>query len=268
MAGTFSPPQRVSDPDMHHGTCVTHVPWCMPGSLTSGFLWSRCRGKTFPAFPVFSLLTSGSPLGDGSVAVGCSGGDRAVAVTTIVFSIFGGCVCFFICVLNVYFIVCSVVHGWVRNDLIKMINQSMYHTESQWPQTNVVQSPWCLQQFPCLYISVTMSVMASQITSPAIVCSSVINSGAYQRKHQSSASLAFVWGIHRWPVISPHKGPVTRKMVPYDDVIMSFLNKWMTNSYNSEGHYLSLLLFALFASKRFCLQNAVKPTFQRSNYII
>ena len=45
MPGTFSPPPRVSDPYMHHGTCVTHVPGCMPGSLTSGFLWSRWRGK-------------------------------------------------------------------------------------------------------------------------------------------------------------------------------------------------------------------------------
>ena len=45
MPGTFSPPPRVSDTDMHHGTCVTHVPWCMSGSLTSGFLWSRWRGK-------------------------------------------------------------------------------------------------------------------------------------------------------------------------------------------------------------------------------
>ena len=51
MLGTFPPPPRVSDPDMHHGTCLTHVPWCMPGSLTSGFLWSRWRGKAFPAFP-------------------------------------------------------------------------------------------------------------------------------------------------------------------------------------------------------------------------
>ena len=34
--GTFSPPSRVSDPDMHHGTCVMHVPWCMSGSLTNG----------------------------------------------------------------------------------------------------------------------------------------------------------------------------------------------------------------------------------------
>ena len=45
MPGTFSPPPRVSDPDMHHGTCVTHVSWCKPGSLTSGFLWNRWRGK-------------------------------------------------------------------------------------------------------------------------------------------------------------------------------------------------------------------------------
>ena len=50
-AGNVFPSPQVSDPDMHHGTCVTHVPWCMPGSLTSGFLWHRRRGKTFPAFP-------------------------------------------------------------------------------------------------------------------------------------------------------------------------------------------------------------------------
>ena len=45
MPGTFSPTPRVRDPDMHHGTCVTHVPWCMSGSLTSGFLWNRWWGK-------------------------------------------------------------------------------------------------------------------------------------------------------------------------------------------------------------------------------
>ena len=45
MPGTLSPPLQLSNPDMHHGTCVTHVPWCMPGSLTSGFLWNRWRGK-------------------------------------------------------------------------------------------------------------------------------------------------------------------------------------------------------------------------------
>ena len=45
MPETFSPPPRVNDPDMHHGTCVTSVPRCMLGSLTGGFLWSWCRGK-------------------------------------------------------------------------------------------------------------------------------------------------------------------------------------------------------------------------------
>ena len=45
LVGTFSPPPRVSDPDMHHGTRVVHVSWGMLGSLTSGFLWSRWRGK-------------------------------------------------------------------------------------------------------------------------------------------------------------------------------------------------------------------------------
>ena len=69
------------------------------------------------------------------------------------------------------------------------------------------------------YNDVIMSAMASQITSLTIVCSTVY-SGADQRKHQSSASLAFVRGIHRWPVNSPHKGPVTRKMFPLDGVIM------------------------------------------------
>ena len=39
VQGTFSSPLRASDPDIHHGTCLTYVPWCMVGWLTSGFLW-------------------------------------------------------------------------------------------------------------------------------------------------------------------------------------------------------------------------------------
>ena len=69
------------------------------------------------------------------------------------------------------------------------------------------------------YADVTMSTMASHITSLTIVYSTVY-SGTDQRKYQSSASLTFVRGIHRWPVNSPRKGPVTRKMFPFDDVIM------------------------------------------------
>ena len=69
------------------------------------------------------------------------------------------------------------------------------------------------------YSDVMTGEMASQITSLRIFYSTVY-SGADQRKHQSSASLAFVRGIHRWPVNSPHKWPVTGKMFPFDDVIM------------------------------------------------
>ena len=57
------------------------------------------------------------------------------------------------------------------------------------------------------------------ITSLTIVYSTVY-SGVDQRKHQNSESLAFVREINRWPVNSPHKGPVTRKMFPFEDVIM------------------------------------------------
>ena len=66
---------------------------------------------------------------------------------------------------------------------------------------------------------VIMGVIASQITSLTIVYATVY-SDTDQRKYQSSASLAFVRGIHRGPVNSPHKWPVTRKLFPFDDVIM------------------------------------------------
>ena len=65
-----------------------------------------------------------------------------------------------------------------------------------------------------------MRAMASQITSLTIVYSTIY-SNADQTKHQISASLAFVRGIHRWPVDSPHKEPATRKMIPFDDDIMT-----------------------------------------------
>ena len=72
------------------------------------------------------------------------------------------------------------------------------------------------------YNAAIMGAMASQITSPTIVYLTVC-SDEDQRKHQRSASLAFVRVIHRWPGNSPHKWPVTRKMFPFDDVIMTSL---------------------------------------------
>ena len=72
-----------------------------------------------------------------------------------------------------------------------------------------------------LYSDVIMGAIASQITGVSIVNLTVC-SDVDQRKHQSSASLAFVMGIHRRPVNFPHKRPVTREMFPFDDVIVFF----------------------------------------------
>ena len=71
----------------------------------------------------------------------------------------------------------------------------------------------------CHYGDVIMGAIASQITSLTIIYSTVY-SDADRRKHQSSAPLAFVRGIHRWPVTSPHKRRVARKMFPFDDEII------------------------------------------------
>ena len=76
------------------------------------------------------------------------------------------------------------------------------------------------------YDDVMMGTIASQITSLTIVYSTVW-SAADQNKHQSSASLAFVWGIHQGPVNSPHKWPVTRKMFPFHAIIMKLLAKYI-----------------------------------------
>ena len=78
------------------------------------------------------------------------------------------------------------------------------------------------------YNDVIRGAIASQIASLTIVYS-IVYSDADQRKHQSSAPPAFVRGIHRSPVNSPHKWPDTRKMFLFDDVIMIFRD-WRTKS--------------------------------------
>ena len=99
-----------------------------------------------------------------------------------------------------------------------------------------------------------MSTMASQITSLTIVYSTVYL-GVDQRKHQSSASLAFVWGIHRRPVNFPHKVIVTRKMFPFDDAIIEPVlvmrgnnPQWYINGNNSRnGNRIGQYLVTLFS---------------------
>ena len=85
----------------------------------------------------------------------------------------------------------------------------LLHTALQWVSRTEIR-----------VYDVIISLTASQITGVSVICWTVV-SGADQRKHQSSPSVAFVRGSHRWPVNSPHKRPVTRKMFPFDYVIMT-----------------------------------------------
>ena len=107
------------------------------------------------------------------------------------------------------------LHTWIHIDTKPPISPCKESVD------NVPATFWALNIH---YDEVIMDTMAYKITSLAIVYLTVY-SGADQRKHQCSASLAFVRGIHRWPVNSLHKWPVTQKMFPLDDVIM-FKMKW------------------------------------------
>ena len=93
---------------------------------------------------------------------------------------------------------------------------------------------------------VIRSAMVTQNTSLTIVNSTVYR--VDQRKHQSSASLAFVREIHRWPVISPHKGPVMWKMFPFDYVIMHWTEMNTVNL--ASFFYMVLVLIARSVSRK------------------
>ena len=80
------------------------------------------------------------------------------------------------------------------------------------------------------YNDVIMSALGYQITSLTSVYSTVYLDPD-ERKHQSSVSLAFVRGIHRRPVISPHKGSLTQKMFPFDDVILTHVAYDVANAF-------------------------------------
>ena len=96
------------------------------------------------------------------------------------------------------------------------------------------------------YDDVIMGALASLITSLTIVYSTV---NSDQRKHQSSASLAFVREFigERW--IAPHRWPVTRKMFPFDDVIMG-LNCKHPVIYDNEAAvmWMVLLIYMMHCS--------------------
>ena len=118
----------------------------------------------------------------------------------------------------------------VSRDITKIIKYSLKHQDIMYCLKHkacllmclMIRMAWLETQAICNnllhYSDDIMGAMVSQIISLTIVYS-IIYSGADQRKHQSSVSLAFVRGIHRGPMNSPHKGPVTRKMFPFDGVI-------------------------------------------------
>ena len=110
-----------------------------------------------------------------------------------------------------------------------------------------------------------MGAMPSQIIRFTTVYSSVY-SGADQRNHQSSASLAFLWGIHRWPVNSPHKWPVTRKNFSVDDVVLNYhCLRWYQIKNGNDGvmtwkRYLQKRPFFMkFSCKRQLMRNLLLP---------
>ena len=95
-----------------------------------------------------------------------------------------------------------------------------HHLNQCWLLITEARWHWAEGNFSeTLYSDFIMRVMVSQVTGISIVCSAIC-SGADQRKHHSSALLVFVTGIHRSLENSLHKGPVTWKMFPFDDVIM------------------------------------------------
>ena len=109
---------------------------------------------------------------------------------------------------------CRTFHPWClcikTRCLFNMVSQLV-----------VIEMPRTMASSLVHYNDIIMNAMASQVTSLTVVYSTIYSS-TDERKHQSSVSLAFVWGIHRWPVNSPQKRQVTRKLFPFDDVIIVF----------------------------------------------
>ena len=121
------------------------------------------------------------------------------------------------------------------------------------------QSSTIIAKIPCLvqhYSDAIMSAMASQITGVFSVYSTVCP-GANQGKHQSSASLAFVRGMHQGTVDSRYKRAVTRKMFPFDNAII-YCQDNLTSS--SSAQCQTLLPVDNIAYCRYCEINPTEVT--------
>ena len=107
---------------------------------------------------------------------------------------------------------------WFHSEVTRLAKPSLGNL----PSTMLnMEAPWsCAIHGAVIFITVTSKWVRWRFNSPASRLF-IQPKTTDQRKHQSSASLAFVMEIHRWMVNFPHKGPVTRKMFPLDDVIIA-----------------------------------------------
>ena len=193
---------------------VTHVLWCMSGSRT------RSGGENVPSIPGTCAKRSFTYLIRGPL-------HNAVTISQIVKTIGSTSIrhrtdpnVWDRCLINVDLILLLEWNLILDISIVVAIvfRRGVKGSLCLWPQL-MRDGVWfsLLGQFH--NSDVMISTIASQITAVSIICSFVC-SGAGQRKPQSSTSLAFVRGNHQWPVDSPHKGPVTRKMFPFHDGIM------------------------------------------------
>ena len=109
------------------------------------------------------------------------------------------------------------------------------------------ESTSILEWTPLCFITVASEWARWRLKSPASRL--LIQAFIEAQIKESSASLAFVRGIHRWPVNSPHKRPVTRKTLPFDDVIMCCQNKLIRHV----NHLHALHVFCDNEAARKCL---------------
>ena len=133
----------------------------------------------------------------------------------------------------IYKIISAKLHQ--RRLIKEQVYQTNRHKYHETKQNSMIISNYTLKSSH--YGNVIMGAMASQITSVSIVCWTIC-SGPDERKHQSSASLTFVRGIHRWPVNFPHRGSVMWKMFPFDDIIMAddkYVASFITDMWHMAG---------------------------------
>ena len=145
----------------------------------------------------------------------------------------------------------SILLPWIRRLGVSKCQELIYNVTIKWQIWSYTGSFKThsdgIRQLGYHYGDIIMGAIASQITSLIIVYSTVY-SDAVQRKYQSSASLAFVWGLPRGPINSPHKWPVTRKMFPFGDVIMEITSLSMIKMVINSNYPLSKnsMSFALY----------------------